>query len=117
MAEGIEQVIDTPSFVVEAGAVAANARRMQQLFAGKAKVLFSVKAMAVCDAIVQVARAIDGLSVSSEFEARLARECAGDKVLVQYVGPLLRSFDLGGICRLCNRVTLNSLAQLDSYRE
>jgi len=108
--------IETPAFVLENACVTSNLRRLQK-FGDESgcRVLFSIKSLATRDVLLAVASFFDGFSASSLFEAQLAREINGDKSLVSYISPILRDHELKELGSLCDRITVNSLSQLDRF--
>ncbi len=107
---------ETPAFILDQAELTRNVRAIKA-FAAQAgcRALFSLKALAVREVITTVAESLDGFSVSSLFEARLARQVAGDGVLLHYVSPLIRDAEASEIAELCDRVTLNSLMQFERF--
>ena len=109
--------VETPAFVYDEARIyelvdrAASFRELAGL-----KLLFAVKSFSFADALALMAPRLDGFSVSSLFEARLARAVVGGKGSVHLTTPGLRPQELDEIGQLCDFISLNSLSQWDRYR-
>jgi carboxynorspermidine decarboxylase len=104
--------VDTPALVIDERAVVGAAER----FAAMARsagclALYSLKALSIPALLERLRPLLDGFSVSSEFEARLAREVLGASGVLQFVSPGLTSRNAARIAELCDQVTFNSLPQ------
>ena len=90
----------------------ARIRRLSSIFKSDGtEVLFSIKSLAIPDALTVLAPEFDGYSVSSLFEARLARSVLGSRGRVHFVGPGMRDDQADELGRICDGVTLNSASQ------
>ena len=78
---------------------------------GRCGVLFAVKSFSFAPALRVMAPRLDGFSVSSLFEARLARSVLADARSVHITTPGLRGDELDEISTLCDHVAFNSLGQ------
>lgn len=106
------QVVDTPALVLDEDAMTSSARSLAELAHGAGcRMLYSVKALSVPGVLQRLAALLDGFSVSSLFEARLAREVLGDKGALHFVSPALRERDAAEIAELCDLVSFNSISQ------
>ena len=75
------------------------------------KVLYSVKALPL-EPVLKLAKCyLDGLSVSSLFEARLAKEMLAEQGSIHITTPGLRSDEFQEIAGLCTHISFNSLSQ------
>ena len=107
--------ISTPAFVYDERAIHRLLDYTVPLRAdGRCQVLFAVKSFSFAPALSVMAPRLDGFSVSSLFEARLARSLLGDGGSVHVTTPGLRPGELDEIGSLCNYVAFNSLGQWDS---
>ena len=112
----LDDCIQTPAYVWACAVVKARAQRLSSLGrGGPPGVYYSVKACSLIDIVAMLAAELDGLSVSSSFEARLARGVGGTRVPVHYVSPLLPADEVQGVLQRCDRVTVNSLGQLERF--
>lgn len=104
--------VQTPAFVFDGRAVTTSARRLRSI-ADRcgAQLLYSVKACGIPDVLQLVAPHVHGFSVSSVFEARLTRSVAPSH-LIHCISPALRLSEAEWLLSKCNRVTVNSVGQL-----
>lgn len=107
---------ETPAFILDERRLTENLHAIAQ-FADAADciTLYSIKALTLPDVLSAAGKMLDGFSVSSLFEARVARQFAESATHISFVSPLLRTSEVDEIAKLCDRVTLNSLSQLDRY--
>ena len=79
------------------------------------KVLYTLKPFSLFDFLKLVSDKLDGLAVSSLFEARLAQEaiCAGGSV--HFTSPGIRPDDFPDISEFCDYISFNSLSQWARY--
>jgi carboxynorspermidine decarboxylase len=106
--------VRTPALVIDECAVAGAARRFAALAHGAGcHALYSLKALSMPWVLQRLSPLLDGFSVSSLFEARLAREYleGRDSGILQFVSPGLTSEQAPAIAELCDRVSFNSLSQ------
>lgn len=73
---------------------------------------YSLKANSVAAVIQRMRRLVDGFSVSSIFEAKLAREIAPDKP-IHFVAPCIRMDECAEIRKLCDKICCNTAQQLN----
>jgi carboxynorspermidine decarboxylase len=79
------------------------------------KLLFSLKSFAVVDALLLMAPHLDGFSVSSLFEAKLAREVIGSTGTVHMVTPGYKPNEIQQITEIADHISLNSLSQWERF--
>jgi carboxynorspermidine decarboxylase len=105
--------VQTPAFLFDPDQMRTAARDLsERLCSIEPLLLFSMKSFAIGQGLQALAEVVDGFSVSSLFEARLAREIGGENSHVHYVSPGLRRDEIAELNRLCNRITVNSIGQL-----
>ena len=80
---------------------------------GRCGVLFAIKSFSFAPALRVMAPRLDGFSVSSLNEARLARSVIGDGGSVHITTPGLRGDEIGEIGSLCDHIAFNSLGQFE----
>ena len=104
--------IHSPAFVYDEGSILQSFRILEP-FRSKSdcKILFSLKSFAVADALLFMQPLIDGFSVSSLFEARLARNVLGNQKSVHITTPGFRPDEIPIISELCDYISFNSLSQ------
>lgn len=107
-----EKIATTPAFVIDETDVR---RRLQSLALLReesgCKVLYSMKALPLQSILELAIEVSDGISVSSLFEARLARECIADHGSVHLTTPGLRQEEFPELSELCSHVSFNSTSQ------
>ena len=107
--------ISTPAFVYDERAIHRLLDYTEPLRAGgRCEVLFAVKSFSFAPALSVMAPRLDGLAVSSLYEARLARDVLGGGGSVHITTPGLRPDELDEVGALCDYVAFNSLGQWDS---
>jgi carboxynorspermidine decarboxylase len=106
------QDVQTPAIILDAAVVESALLRLRELSAAAdLKLLFSLKACALRPVLKIVSKRVDGFSVSSWFESRLARTVLADKSAVHLTSPGLTGKELAGAAVFCDRVSFNSLTQ------
>ncbi|MDD1621062.1 MAG: carboxynorspermidine decarboxylase, partial [Methylococcaceae bacterium] len=109
-----QQIQSSPSFVLDENQVLANLRLLQALReACGCKILYSMKALPLVSVLALLKDKVDGISVSSLFEARLAKEVLGDEEggSIHLTTPGLRPDEFAELGRLCTHISFNSLSQ------
>ncbi|KAF3981023.1 MAG: carboxynorspermidine decarboxylase [Methylococcales symbiont of Hymedesmia sp. n. MRB-2018] len=102
----------TPAFVLDEDQLLANLTELKTIKQQAAcKVLYSVKALPLVWFMNLTKGYLDGFSVSSLFEARLAKEIAGDERSIHITTPGLRDEEFLEISQLCSHISFNSINQ------
>lgn len=102
----------SPAFVFDENTILKNVIELSKLKQQSGcKVLYSIKALPLEPVLNLVKGYLDGLSVSSLFEARLAKEILGEEGSIHITTPGLRSDEFHEINRLCTHISFNSLSQ------
>lgn len=102
----------TPAFVLDENALINNLTQMSALKkqAG-CQVLYSIKALPL-EIVLRLAKDyLDGLSVSSLFEARLAKQVLGDSGTIHITTPGLRDYEFAELSTICSHISFNSMSQ------
>ena len=108
----------SPAFVVDMDQVLDNLKSLNQLRSHTdCKVLYSMKALPLSALLTGLTGQMDGISVSSLNEARLAREVCGDQVNLHLTTPGLRPDEFLQIDALCSHISFNSLSQHIRYKD
>lgn len=109
---------DTPSFVYDENKLLQNLKVMNDLCGSAGcNVLFSLKAFSYVDVLSLISVYVDGFSVSSVHEAKLANDILGDQKIVHITTPGLRAEDMDVISELCDSISYNSLSQFSKYHD
>jgi carboxynorspermidine decarboxylase len=106
------QLTQSPALVLNHDQVLANVRPLQTLRAATdCHVVYSIKALPLVSLLQLLLGKVDGFSVSSLFEARLAREVLGDAGSVHLTTPGMRADEFAELGQLCSHISFNSLTQ------
>ena len=102
----------TPAFVIDENRLIKNLTKLVELKTQSGcQVLYSMKALPL-ELVLKLAREyLDGLSVSSLFEAQLAKEILGDTGTIHITTPGLRDNEFKQISELCTHISFNSICQ------
>lgn len=116
--QSLKDSVATPAFVLDTDYIARILDNLNQLRQQSGcKVLFSIKSLPLEEVLNQAADVVDGLSVSSLFEARLARELSHQAIELQLTTPGLRRDEISELGKLCQGISFNSLEQFRRLAE
>jgi len=102
--------VTTPAFVFDQSRLLAMARLLKYLHASSGcKVLYSIKALPLLPVLQLLLPHLDGFSVSSLFEARLAALTGAASLHI--TTPGLRREEMAELGSLCDHINFNSLEQ------
>ncbi len=105
------EAVETPAFVYDMDAIRSSLEGLSS-YKGCSP-LYSIKSLS-CEAVLKLAaEMLCGLSVSSLFEARWARELTGPQTSLHLTTPGLRDAQATELARLCDYLSFNSLQQLE----
>lgn len=109
---------ETPAFLIDAGILERTLGKIQRLRAlPNVKVLYSIKALPLLALMEAMLPSIDGFSVSSLFELRLAAELAATNGhLLHLTSPGLRLDEGHEIMEKATSVSFNSLEQAERFK-
>jgi carboxynorspermidine decarboxylase len=109
----VDVVPETPAFVFDKDRLKANLTRLEQVrSASNCHILYSIKACPVEGLLREICDYVDGFSVSSLFEARLANDVTNGEASLHITTPGFRKEEMSEIGDLCDTVSFNSLSQL-----
>lgn len=112
----IKARVTTPAFIVNVAYIARILENLKHLRQQDAcSVLFSIKSLPLEPVIKHIVPHVDGLSVSSLFEARLADELCSAKMNLHLTTPGLRTKEVAILGQLCQHISFNSLGQLQRF--
>ena len=80
------------------------------------QLLYSLKPLTFVEVLGLISPYVDGFSVSSLFEATLARTVAAGEKTVHLTTPGLRSNELETLSQLCDYISFNSLSQWQRHK-
>jgi carboxynorspermidine decarboxylase len=111
------QKVTTPALVIATATIERKLRTASAVgqLAG-CKILFSCKALDFAAVIRQCGESLDGVAVSSYFEAKLARSSVGPHATIQCTAPGFRPVDFKALADLCDSISFNSLEQWRLFR-
>ncbi|MCF6250639.1 MAG: carboxynorspermidine decarboxylase [Methylococcaceae bacterium] len=102
----------TPAFVIDENRLIKNLSDLVELKRQSGcQVLYSMKALPFGMVLKLAKKYLDGLSVSSLFEARLAKEILGDTGHIHISTPGLRDDEFNQVIELCSHISFNSICQ------
>ncbi|WP_442498817.1 carboxynorspermidine decarboxylase [Methylobacter sp. sgz302048] len=111
-------VASSPAFVLDAAEI-VNTLKVLDTLRNQCgcKVLYSIKALPF-SSVLELARPfVDGFSVSSLFEARLADEILTGQGSIHLTTPGIRPDEIDDIASLCTHISFNSLNQYQRFGE
>ncbi|MGY6276543.1 carboxynorspermidine decarboxylase [Methylomonas sp. MgM2] len=113
MAESLKRrIAHSPAFILDLDRVHRNLQSLRQLRqATGCKVLYSMKALPLASLLSELKDRVDGVSVSSLYEARLAKEIFGHCAGLHLTTPGLRQDEFVELAALCGHISFNSLSQ------
>lgn len=104
--------LTTPAFIYDEDAILGTLSNLASLRQSSGlKLLFSVKALPLCSVLDRMVGRVDGFSVSSGFECRLAREVLRDEGAIHITTPGLRGDEIEQIVDTCDYISFNSVSQ------
>lgn len=111
-----ETVSQSPAMVFDADSLANTLELLATLRAQSGcKVLYSIKALPLFCVLDLVKSYVNGFSVSSLFEARLAHESLGGKGCIHLTSPGIRPHEVAELNQLCSHVSANSIHQFQAF--
>lgn len=106
----------TPAFIVDKRAIITALDSLASLRDRcGCRVLYSIKALPLTEVLSIALPYVDGFSVSSLFEARLAREVLANRGSIHLCTPGVRPDEIPELARLCSHVSCNSLGQFERF--
>jgi carboxynorspermidine decarboxylase len=107
-----DSVPSSPAFVVDETEIRKALKKLATLREQSAcKVLYSIKSLPL-SAVLELAKPdVDGFSVSSLFEARLADEVLAGQGSIHLTTPGIRPDEVDDLVSLCSHISCNSISQ------
>ncbi len=107
----------SPAYVFDEQAIINNLSTLNELKKQSGcMILYSIKALPLGYILNLAKNHVDGLSVSSLFEARLAKEILDDTGSIHITTPGLRTHEFEEITDLCSHISFNSLTQYQQLK-
>jgi carboxynorspermidine decarboxylase len=112
----VDDLPSTPAFVYDERRLQENLDQLKGIRdASGCRMLYSIKASPFTGLLQRIQETVDGFSVSSLFEARLAREVIGNSGRLHITTPGFRRDEMSEIGALCDHVSFNSIGQLQRF--
>ncbi|MEQ1527876.1 MAG: carboxynorspermidine decarboxylase [Methylococcales bacterium] len=109
-------VASSPAFVLDAATVVNALQTLDNLRQQSAcKLLYSIKALPLSSILNMAKPVVDGFSVSSLFEARLAKEILAGEGSIHLTTPGLRTDEWQQLAQLISHVSFNSIGQYQRF--
>jgi carboxynorspermidine decarboxylase len=109
-----DEIPATPGFIFNERRLRTNLEVLERIRSiSGCRVLYSIKACPFTGLLKRMRNKVDGFSVSSLFEARLAHEVLAGSGTLHITTPGLLRHEMGEIAELCDHVSFNSLSQLE----
>jgi carboxynorspermidine decarboxylase len=112
----IDELSTTPAFVFNERRLQQNLELLHRIGSSSGcRILYSIKACPYTGLLKRMRDKVDGFSVSSLFEARLAHEILAGSGSLHITTPGLLRDEMPEIGDLCDHVSFNSLSQLERF--
>jgi carboxynorspermidine decarboxylase len=109
-----EAAVVTPAFIYDERKILARIGLLKKRVPVElCTVLFPLKCFSIYDGLRAIAGATDGFSVSSLFEAKLARHLGQNKP-IHLTTPGLKREEMPSLFSLCNYISFNSISQFEA---
>ncbi|NOQ15748.1 MAG: carboxynorspermidine decarboxylase [Methyloprofundus sp.] len=106
----------TPAFIVDRQKIQKSYETLAYLRRESGcRVLYSIKALPLRPILEWLQPHVDGFSVSSLFEAKLAREVLAKEQSVHLTTPGIKAAEVAELTQLCSHVSCNSLTQQQHF--
>jgi carboxynorspermidine decarboxylase len=106
----------SPAFVIDKEALLANLRTLAELKRqNSVRILYSIKSLPLSRVLQEARPFVDGFSVSSLFEARLAQEVLQKKGSIHLTTPGIRPDEIDALGSYCTHIGFNSLSQFRRF--
>jgi carboxynorspermidine decarboxylase len=110
------QLPSSPAFVIDREVLLANLRTLAELKRQSGvRILYSIKSLPLSRVLQEARPFVDGFSVSSLFEARLAQEVLQKKGSVHLTTPGIRPDEIDALGSYCTHIAFNSLNQFRRF--
>ena len=108
----LTDVPSSPAFIFDKQQLQANLQALLTIRqATGCKILYAVKALPLVAVLDLFKDSLDGMSVSSLFEAKLVHEVIGKQASMHLASPGLRQDEFPALAKLCSHISFNSISQ------
>ncbi|NOT10683.1 MAG: carboxynorspermidine decarboxylase [Methylococcaceae bacterium] len=109
-------VTSSPAFILDEEEIARNLHILRPIREQSGcQLLYSIKALPFMPLLTMLKPFVDGFSVSSLFEARLANEILTKGQIIHLTTPGIKQEEFDELSRLCSHISFNSLSQLQRH--
>jgi len=106
----------SPAFVIDKDALRANLQTLAELKKQSGvNLLYSIKSLPLSEVLQTASPFVDGFSVSSLFEARLAKEILQEQGGIHLTTPGIRPDQIDALSECCTHISFNSLGQFQRF--
>ena len=114
----VAESVTTPAFIYEEAFIRQRCEHIRRI-ADQAgcRLLYSLKALTLPWVLELIAPHVQGLSVSSLYEARIARDVLRGSGSIHLTTPGLRPGEIGEITETCDHLSFNSISQWRRYQD
>lgn len=114
----ISAYVMTPAFIYDEGGITQNIKNVKLCINNDiCQLLFPLKCFSLTDALSLIGASVNGFSVSSLFEAKLAKQVLGSNKSIHLTTPGLRVDEIDELSTLCNFISFNSLSQYERFKK
>lgn len=111
-----ERIPTSPAFIIDESEVLRALHTLAELkLESGCKLLYSIKTLSLSAILALVKPYVDGFSVSSLFEARLANELLMGAGGIHLTSPGLKTEEITELVGLCSHISANSLGQYQRF--
>ena len=108
--------ITTPAFIIDENVIVEALESLAALrLASGCKILYSIKSLPLTSVLELAQPYVDGFSVSSLFEARIAAQTLSGTGSIHLTTPGLNPKELNELAERCSHISLNSLTQYERF--
>ena len=108
--------ITTPAFIIDETAILDVLASLATLrLESGCKILYSIKSLPLSSVLELAQPYVDGFSVSSLFEARIAAQALSGTGSIHLTTPGLNPNELNELAERCSHISLNSLSQFERF--
>lgn len=110
--------VTTPAFIYDEEGIIQNINNVRKYINDDVcQLLFPLKAFSLFDALSVIGTSVSGFSVSSLFEARLAKQVLGNNKSIHLTTPGLRADEIDELSTICDFISFNSLSQYERFKK
>ena len=113
----ITSEIETPAFICDLDIINKTLYFHKEIAEKSGcKILFSLKSFTIIEILKYIQKKLDGFSVSSLFEAKLAKKILTNNQYIHFTTPGIRKDEIEEISQISSHLIFNSLSQYEQYK-